>query len=258
MTELELIVLGSSAAAPAAGDACSGYLVRHGHTRVLLDCGSGTLSRLLQQGESLATLSAIVVSHFHPDHYLDLVTMRYALRYGAPQPNRPLLLVPPGGTEFLAGLGEALRRKCDFFADSFRIEEYATGRTRLVGDLRLTFCRTTHDEPTWAVSLAAPQGARLVYSGDTRPSADLEAFARDASVLLCESTYPVHAGDVAADNHLTSAEAGDIGRRAGVGRLVLTHFWPAFPRERFASEAEATFGAPVTLATSGLRVPVHA
>jgi len=258
MTELELVVLGSSAAAPAPGDACSGYLVRHGATRVLLDCGSGTLSRLLQEGETLENLTAVVISHFHPDHYLDLVTMRYALRYGSAQPARPLLLVPPYGRHFLAVLGDALRCNTAFFDDAFAIVEYEPASACRIGDLTLSFCRTTHDQPTWAVGVATPDGIRLVYSGDTRPCPELESFARDAHLFLCESTYPADTGEVPADNHLTSTEAGGTARRAGVGRLMLTHFWPTFPRDQFAREAESAYGAPVTLASAGMKVLVHA
>jgi len=258
MTELELVVLGSSASAPAPGDACSGYLVRHGETRVLLDCGTGTLSRLLQEGETLDRLSAIVVSHFHPDHYLDLVTMRYGLRYGVRKAPRLVLLVPPNGQHFLRLLGDALRRNPEFFDAAFVITEYQPTEPTCVGELRLTFCRTTHDEPTWAVSVAAPDGNRLVYTGDTRPCAELEVFARDATLLLCESTYPGDAGELPSDNHLTSVEAGCLARRAAVKQLMLTHFWAEFPRERFAPGAETAYGAPVRLAAPGVKVVVRA
>jgi ribonuclease BN (tRNA processing enzyme) len=258
LAQLELVVLGSSAAAPAAGDACSGYLVRWGSTRLLLDCGSGTLSRLLLEGVEPASLSAIAVSHFHPDHYLDLITMRYALRYGSKEPVKPRLLVPPYGRHFLARLGDALRCNPALFDGSFRIEEYDSRSRCRIGDLELSFCRTTHDEPSWAIGVDAPNGTRLVYSSDTRVCPALESFAMNASALLCESTYPAQSGDLPSDNHLTSAEAGQLARRAGVGQLILTHFWPAYPRECFAREAEATFGRPVTVACAGLKVALRA
>lgn len=250
---MELVVLGSSAATPAPGDACSGYLVRQGGTQLLLDCGSGVLSRLVAE-TSPEALTAIVISHFHPDHYLDLVAMRYALRYGAPGGEAPLLLVPPGGAAFLRRLGAALRGKEDFFSGSFCLAEYDASTSARVGGFELAFCRTTHDEPTWATAVTGR--GRLVYTADTRPSRDLERFAQDADLLLCECTYPADAGDIPADNHLTSGDAGRLGRAAGVRQLLLTHFWPTFDRDRFRIEAEHAFGRPVTLAAPGLRLTI--
>lgn len=259
MSPFELVVLGSSASSPAPGDACSGYLVRHGATRLLLDCGSGTLSRLLLEGEALTDLSAIVITHFHPDHYLDLVTMRYALRYSVSGAGpRPRVLVPPGGRMFLTGLGSALRKNPTFFEDAFSMLEYDPASGCRVDDLDLAFCRTTHDEPNWAVGVTAPDGRRLVYSGDTRACADLETFATGAHLFLCEATYPGCAEALPSDNHLSSTEAGNIARRAKVRQVMLTHFWPTFARDEFARQGSAAFGAPVSLAASGVRVSIHA
>lgn len=258
MSQFEVVVLGSSASAPAPGDACSGYLVRCGSTRLLLDCGSGTLGQLMLEGEHPSSLSAIVITHFHPDHYLELVTMRYALRYACGTPARPLLLVPPGGCSFLSGLGDALRANQSFFDASFDVQEYDPSVTRLVDDLQLEFCRTTHDEPNWAIGLSGPDGERLVYTGDTRVCEDLEHFAENADLLVCESTYPSELEEPPSDNHLTSGQAGQLAQRAHVRQLLLTHFWPEFPRECFRPGAEAAFGDTVELAHPGLKVSVHA
>lgn len=250
---MELLVLGSSASCPGPGDACSGYLVRQGETQLLIDCGSGVLSRLLVV-TSLGELSAIVVSHFHPDHFIDLVTMRYGLRYGSERVARPRLLVPPGGADYLRGLGAALRGSPGFFDDSFRIEEYDPSQPSSVESLTLTFQRTTHDVPTWAIAVAG--AARLVYSADTRECADLKVLAAGADLFLCESTYPAEGGRWPRDNHLTSIDAGHLARAAGARNLVLTHFWPDIPRDRFRREAEDAYGGPVTLARPGLRLAV--
>jgi len=253
MTAMELIILGSSASSPDAGDACAGYLVRQGDTEVLLDCGSGVLGQL-RRHTSVDRLSAIVISHFHPDHFIDLVPMRYGLRYGLSGAARPRVLVPPGGRSYLAGVGQALRGNPEFFERSFDLHEYDPRAALPIGELSLSFQRTTHDVPTWAC--AVDGDARLVYTADTQASAELEAFARDADLLLCEATYPASAGELPSHNHLTSRQAGELARRAGARQLVLTHFWPGIDRSIFAAEAERAFEAPVMLARPGLTVPV--
>jgi ribonuclease BN (tRNA processing enzyme) len=251
---MELIVLGSSASSPDAGDACAGYLVRQGDTELLLDCGSGVLGNL-RKVTAVDRLAAIVISHFHPDHFLDLVPMRYGLQYGWDTAMRPRVIVPPGGKEYLAGVGTALRRNPGFFANSFEIEEFDPDATAMVGDFTLSFQRTTHDEPTWACAVQGDN--RLVYTADTRESPDLERFATGADLLLCEATYPERAGALPSHNHLTSHQAGGLARRANVRELVLTHFWPGLDRSPFSEEAERAFGAPVILARPGLTVPVQ-
>lgn len=266
-TGMTLTVLGSSASSPDAGDACAGYLVSQGDARLLLDCGSGVLGNL-RKVSAVESLSAIVISHFHPDHYLDLIPMRYGLRYGLSEPVRPLVFVPPGGIQFLTRLGTALRNSPTFFTQSFRIVEIDPHKILHVGPFSLSFQRTTHDEPTWACAVAGT--ARLVYTADTRESTEIERFAAAADLLVCESTYTGPAGAPAgalegasigalaegSANHLTSHQAGVLARKAGARQLMLTHFWPGLDRSLFAEEAERAYGAPVILARPGLVQPV--
>ena len=78
---MKLTILGKYGPYPAAGGACSGYLIEQGSTRVLIDCGNGVLSRL-QQVCKIKDLSAIVLSHLHSDHMADMLVLRYALEIG--------------------------------------------------------------------------------------------------------------------------------------------------------------------------------
>ncbi|MGB3328944.1 MAG: MBL fold metallo-hydrolase [Thermomicrobiales bacterium] len=260
--DMTLTVLGASASCPDAGDACSGYLVRQGETALLVDCGSGVLGTLRRE-IGFDRVNAILISHFHPDHFLDLVPMRYGLRYdiraeGGTAPIRPRLFVPPGGIAYLAGLGTSLRNNPRFFADAFQLAEYDPATTLDLDGIAVTFQRTTHDEPTWAMALTGRDGARLVYTADTKESPEVERFAAHADLLLCESTYPAAAGahTDGSGHHLSSLQAGELARRAHVRRLMLTHFWPGIPRQRFLDDAERAFGAPAILAQPGLTVPI--
>lgn len=250
---MRLTVLGASASFPAAGDACSGYLVQQDGTTLLLDCGSGTLGRL-QAATTIHDLSAIVISHFHPDHYIDLIALRYGLRYGFGAAPRLRVLLPPGGIAFLRRLGSALRAAPSMFSDCFALEEYDGAYETTVGPFSLTFQPTTHDEPTWAC--AATSRHRLVYTADTQESADVERFAAAADLLLCEATYTDASGVLPSGNHLTAAQAGALACRAGARRLMLTHFWPGLDRSVFADEAAARFGRSVLLAAPGQVIDV--
>ncbi|MBN2622032.1 MAG: MBL fold metallo-hydrolase, partial [Acidimicrobiales bacterium] len=78
--DLTVTVLGSSGTYAGPGEACSGYLVRSPGATVVVDLGSGTLANL-QHHVELGAVDAVVLTHEHPDHWLDLPLLRNALRY---------------------------------------------------------------------------------------------------------------------------------------------------------------------------------
>lgn len=253
---MNVVVLGSSASMPAANDACSGYLVQHNDTNVLIDCGSGVVSALQRQ-IPLESLSAIVITHFHPDHFIDLVPLRYGLRYGPGESIRPSVYVQPGGIAYLSQVGQGLRNTSLYFDVAYNIHEYDPAEELVIGDLTLSFCRTTHDIPTFAVAVTDGAG-RLVYTADTQESEALVEFSRNADVLLSESTYPSTLENLPSGNHLTSRQAGELASRAEACHLVLTHFWPGIDRAEFRADAASAFHGPISVAKPGLVVPVHA
>ena len=251
---LSLTALGTSASMPAAGDACSGSLVSSGETNILLDCGTGVVSAW-QRVCALRDVAAIVISHFHPDHFIDLVPLRYGLRYGLETPLRPRVFLPPGGIGYLAGVGLALRGSREYFSSAYDLAEYAPDSTLTIGEVSLTFCQTTHDIPTYAMAVRDADSS-LVYTADTQESDDLIAFARSADLLLSESTYPSTVTDLPSGNHLTSRQAGELAASAGVGRLVLTHFWPGIPRHQFLEDARNSYSGDIALAEPGITYSV--
>jgi ribonuclease BN (tRNA processing enzyme) len=258
---VELRVLGKSPAWQDAGGACSGYLVQAAGARVLLDCGNGVFGKL-RAVMDYAEVDAVVVSHLHADHILDLVPFASGLIYaprhqpvpvdgwpGTDHPPHPRLIAPPGA-------GEAFRRLCaasgmreEHIETGFALEEYDGGDVVTVGDIAVRFQAVPHFVPTHALDVSA-DGARITYSADSSPSDALCEFARDTDLLLIEATLPRPERD-GPRGHLTPAEAGDHGRRAGARRLVLTHISDELDAERALREAAAAFGGPVEVAREG-------
>jgi ribonuclease BN (tRNA processing enzyme) len=247
---VELRVLGKSPAWQDAGGACSGYLVEADGTRLLLDCGSGVFGKL-RAVIDYAEVDAVVISHLHADHILDLVPFASGLIYaprhqpvpvdghpGTDDPPRPRLLAPPGG-----GMSE------DHIEKGFALEEYDPGRPVRVGTLEISFQPVPHFLPTHAVAVAG-EGRRLTYSADSSPSEDLCAFARGTDLLLIEATLPRPERE-GPRGHLTPEEAGEHGRRAGARRLVLTHISDELAADWARREAERGFGGPVEIAHEG-------
>ena len=105
-------MLGKSPAWQDADGACSGYLVEDGDSCLLVDCGSGVFSKLRRFRE-YAAVDAVVITHMHADHFLDLIPFACALTYapraqqGTDVPACPQLLLPSGATEVLRTIASA-------------------------------------------------------------------------------------------------------------------------------------------------------
>jgi ribonuclease BN (tRNA processing enzyme) len=253
-------VLGKSPSWQDAAGACSGYLVQQGDFTLLLDCGNGVFSKL-RPVCGYVDVDAVLITHMHADHFLDLVPFSYALRYaprqqpvpvggwpGTEAPARPQLYVPSGGAEMLRRVVGCWGNE-DLIDGAFAVREYASVDQFTVGPLSIRFCEVPHFVATYAVELAS-NGARFTFGADCRPNQELVRFARDTDLLLIEATLPRPERD-GVRGHLTAREAGEHGRFARARRLVLTHYSDELDPEWTRAEAFDSFGGPVELATEG-------
>jgi len=217
---VKLTVIGCSPAWPNPAGAQSGYLVE-GPGRLLLDCGPGVLSRLRER-EGWPTVDAVVITHFHLDHWGDLVPWIFGASYGAgSDAPRPQLWLPPGGAGTLRAFGRQLA-----FADSiervFDVDEYAEGKTFAAAGFAITHVQLAHyDEATFGMRFANGEHT-VAYTGDTAPTPKLNELARDVDVFLCEATLakPEPSDD---RGHLSADEAVEASQAAGAKRLVVIH-----------------------------------
>jgi ribonuclease BN (tRNA processing enzyme) len=242
---VELTVLGCSGSygGPPYG-ACSGYIVRSGGTTVLVDCGNGTLPHL-QQHAAVEDVDAVVLTHQHPDHCVDIYGLHVLMRYGLERGGLPVFAPE--------GLEERLGALVTDWGDTFDWKVIGDGDGVELRDLALRFSRTDHPPPTYAVELAG-DGKRLVYTADTGPEWSVDAFGTRADLVLSEATY--QEGHKGVPWHLTALEAGRAARNAKASRLMLTHIWPQFDPALSAKEGAESFGERVTLAEPHLVVRV--
>jgi ribonuclease BN (tRNA processing enzyme) len=258
---LRITVLGKSPSWQDVDGACSGYLVQTGDFALLLDCGNGVFSKLRSVCDYV-DVDAVLISHLHADHFLDLVPFSYALTYaprqqpvpvagwpGTSKPARPRLYAPVGATEFFRHVVGCWGNE-DLIETAFRLREYDGPDLLEIGPISVRFCEVPHYTPTYAVQLAADGSGRLTYSADCSPNDDLVSFARDTDVLLIEATLP-RPERTGIRGHLTPAEAGGLGRRARARQLILTHFSDELDAEWARAEASDAFGEGVELAREG-------
>jgi ribonuclease BN (tRNA processing enzyme) len=218
---VNLTVVGCSPAWPNPGGAQSGYLVE-GSGRLLLDCGPGVLARLREQA-SWPSIDAIVISHWHLDHWGDLVPWVWGTMAGPGRGGeRPELWLPPGGAARLADFGLRLGWE-DMFETVFDPREYADGEPFLAAGFEVTPFELPHYTlQTFGLRVADGEVA-IAYSGDTGPSPRLTDLARDADLFVCEATLERPEYDGAIRGHLSAEEAVAAFDASGARRLLLTH-----------------------------------
>lgn len=284
---MRLHVLGRGGGCPGPGGGCAGYLVEAAEGWLMLDCGPGTLGRL--QGLcGLEELDAVVLSHLHADHCLDLVPLAYGLmmRCRTRDPDRRLkrvpLFVPPDGRAALAALSGALGHRTwrfaavpeaapvygaflelvngpaadpDWLFALLPTTEYGFGDRLNEAGLGIRFVAVEHGPPTAAIRLDGPDGS-LAYSGDTAPCPGLVEIARGADLLLCEATTAADAPGPY-PGHLSPTDAGRVAREARVVQLVLTHLSPWGDEGWTLAQAEREFAGMIRLAREGDAIEVR-
>jgi len=259
---MRVTVLGKSPSWQDAGGACSGYLIEHGDSSLLLDCGNGVFSKL-RLHRDYVDLDAVLISHMHADHFLDLVPYAYALTYaprqqpvpverwpGTEHPARPELHLPQGGTATLRGIVGAWGPD-DLIDNAFKVAEYDVRSTVTVGEIEARFHEVPHFTETFAVNLSsAGAPGRITFGADCRPGPEIIEAARDTDLLIVEATLP-RPERTGERGHLTPFEAGEHARKAGARRVVLTHISDELDADWAREQGTEGFGAPVEVASEG-------
>ncbi|MDH3496538.1 MAG: ribonuclease Z [Gemmatimonadota bacterium] len=254
---IALRVLGSGTVAPSAARTAPAHWVETGSVRLLLDCGAGTLHRAAAFAVPWQTVTHIALTHFHADHWGELPHYLFALRWGIEPPRAaPLSVIGPAGLR--DRLGHLAKGFGDWVLDPgypVDVREIAPSAPVALADgVALESCATPHTDESLAYAVRAGDH-RLVYTGDTGPSAALARWAAGCDLLLAECSLP---RDRAIDVHLTPSQAGELAREAKAKCLVLTHFYPPVETVDPARLAAAVFAGPVAAARDGDRFLIGA
>ena len=217
---VRLTVIGSSPAWPNPGSAQSGYLLEHESDAggLLLDCGPGVLARLRER--AALAVDAIAITHFHLDHWGDLVPWAWLVAHRVVPAGRAQLWVPPGGHEELTRFA-SFWGNAKMFEHAFELREYEPERPFEAGGFGVEARRVRHYTlDAFGFRVRDPRTRSvLAYSGDSAPTDELTALAREATLFLCEATLERGDRDGEPRGHLTAEEAID----AADGRILLTH-----------------------------------
>ncbi|WP_026893704.1 MBL fold metallo-hydrolase [Clostridiisalibacter paucivorans] len=236
---MKITVLGNNGPYPGTDKACSGYLLEsENDTKILIDCGNGVLSRLFKFID-IKKIDAIILSHLHMDHIGDMFVFKYAIGInkskGKFQGSIPVYT--PKDDQYIVNNMN--------YNGAFDIRDIDEEKVLNINELKVTFKRTKHPVETYSIKV--DNGEKIfVYSSDTSYFTELIDFVKNVDLFLCE------AGVLSRDKtddipHLTPSEAGMIAAKAGVKRLILTHFWPEYKLEDIMKEATDNYDSILEL-----------
>ncbi len=251
-----LIVAGSSSSIPRPDRACSSYLVDDGETPIVLDLGTGAFANLRRHAD-YDRIAAVVISHMHADHFIDLIPLRYALRYGTVRRAAKLpVYLPPGGRRMLDALCSVFANEGgNFLNDVFALHEYDPGAALRIGAATVRFAPTTHYIDAFAMRWER-DGASVTYSADTAPDRRVSALARDCDLFVCEATLRHGETEPGIRGHSSAADAAAMARDAGARRLLLTHYGDASTARDLHEAACAVYTGEITVADDHLAIPL--
>ena len=252
---VRLTVLGSGTAAPNPRRGASGYLVEIGDERVLLECGAGTIDRMLRYGHDPRRLDHVILSHHHLDHFGEIGHLLFASRLPGQGRDGPLTLA---GSRPLLRIFQRYREP---FGSWLAPREYPL----ILHDLdeaplqgkgyTVSAHPVSHIDSSRALRLSAEDGTVLTYSGDTDVCGGVVEAAREADLFVVECSFPEGSKQ---PGHLVPSEAAALARQAGVRRLLLSHFYPECDADEAVRVAKQGFSGEVRAAEDGLRVDVAA
>lgn len=251
---MDVTVAGSGTAAPDPARVGSGYFVRIGASRVLLDCGPGVVHHLAKFSLPWQDLTHLCLTHFHTDHVGDVPALLFALKYGQLEPRSDPLIVygPPGLRRFFRRLAAA---HGDYIRDpGFPLElvEMKPGKRFPLNDVAtIAATPTPHTDASIAFRIDGPQSA-LGYTGDTDHDVDVGAFLQALDLLIVECSLP---DELAMEGHMTPHRVATFARVALPRRLMLTHMYPQIPRDQVIELVhKAGWEGDIILAEDGLKL----
>jgi ribonuclease BN (tRNA processing enzyme) len=242
---MKLSIIGYWGGYPKKDGASSGYLLEHNDFKLLLDCGSGILSKL-QNVVQPEELDAVILSHYHTDHIADIGVLQHA-RLIQGFLGKKMTTLPIYGHQY----DQSEFTKLTYKNITKGIAYEPAGNLR-VGPFQITFLKTDHPVPCYAMRIEA-DGKVLIYTGDGSYKDELIEFCHNGDLLLCECNFYGNQDGKQA-GHMTSFEAGVLAQKAHVKQLCLTHLPHYGNINELTNEASTKYTGIIKLAEELLAI----
>ncbi len=245
---MRLTVCGSAGSYGSPGRACSSYLLQSDEANVVLDCGNGSFSNLstvIDPGK----IDAVLISHSHHDHVVDLASFFHFLRFVPSAFRRKIKLIASASTLSSFDTIFALEFESVFDLVTVNPQSLTT-----LGDFHMTFFDTSHMDGSLAIRIVGLDGNCVVYTGDAGPSSELAHFSHGANLLIGECTWIHRPARVGSGLHHDAFELGELAKLANVDSVMVTHV--AYPGDPIDASAlvKGHFGGNVITAIDNLSI----
>ena len=246
---VKIIVLGNQAAFPKAGRHHVSFIVSDDEgTNLLLEMGPGTCSRF-QEYVPLSSITAVLISHAHADHLLDLFTFAYGVymyNYLQRGKYRPQVYLPSHGIRVVEAIAKDLN--VEKYIESLSLAPVAEEFN--IRKLTVKTQRTNHFIPTVAIRIEDVQGKSVTYTSDTGFTEELVDFAKNTDLLIAEAT--LRKDDESPQlKHLSGRLAGMLAKKSAAKRLLLAHLWYEYDESEILDEAKQVFDGEIEIAQEG-------
>lgn len=262
-------MLGSGVGVPNVKRSYPGLFIKSDEESILIDPGPGSLRQLVKLGFSYNDLDTIILTHFHPDHSLDVISFLFACKYPLLPRTKSLSIIGgPGLKRFYEGaigvFGDAI------VSEMFEVSLKEIKEDTIVRDKReLTIKPVVHTDSSIGIRYKDRDGKILCYSGDTGYCKNIIELARKADLLILECSFP-DAGEInpirkgpaltdrrfsnGVNGHLTPSYAGRIAREAEVKRLLVTHLYPVCEEYDILLQCKKEFGGETQIARDLMKI----
>ncbi|GAA0596406.1 MBL fold metallo-hydrolase [Virgibacillus siamensis] len=238
---MKLTVIGQWGGYPAPGGATSAYLIEKDDFTLLVDAGSGSLSKL-QEYKAAMDLDAVVISHYHADHIADIGVLQYAWLVNSYVTGEKKILPIYGHTEDKKGF-EGLTHKCTEGI------AYDPDEQLGIGPFHVTFQKTVHPVPCYGMRIS-DGSSTIVYTADTAFSKSWYEFAKNTDLLITDCNFYANQ-DGSKAGHMNSLDGAAIAKEANAGELLLSHLPQYGNNNQLVEEARQIFTGKVRLAHDG-------
>lgn len=237
---MKVTMMGIGGTYPGPGETGSGFLVQHGSTNLLVDCGNGVIG-ILQEFISLPEVTDIYISHMHADHFFDLIPFRYALYYGYENmvARKPRLYLPPEGITVLNQVVDYFADTGTFFTDVFDVCEYEEEKTIKLADMEIKPSKVKHYIASYGVSITGDR--RVAYSSDSGECDGLYEIAEKAELFICNVGNSLDTGRGNSWGHLNPEQAGALADKAGVQKMLVSHIPQGYKKEEYVKRAAVSY-----------------
>jgi len=250
---VKLTILGSGTGFPSSIRGGPGYLLQTEGQNLIMDLGMGTLAKLHSLGISPEEIGPILITHLHPDHIAELVSLLFALKYITPSRNTPLRLYGCKGIHNL--LKNLQQVHGDWILPShFPIEIHEMAHNEIVdGNFRIASIPVLHTPESIGFRITGTAGSVLAYSGDTEFCAGLVELVKNADLALIECSFP---DEKQRRGHMTPSEAGKAAEEGRAKTLILTHLYPECDGADLIRQCRRTYSGTIRIARDLMQVDI--